>query len=651
MKWKISFFNFGHRYVAKCILLVIISVFIGCRSSDVSTDSEIDTQKSQEASDYSESYFSNNWSVPDHDEIFIEPLTWRLHHQKNHLKLDLAKNKMVGKSEMFLSGLSIQNTLLVLHTGDLKIHSVRNILSNQELQLYHHHDQVHVTFDDAYSVGDTLTIVVEYETGFPSKGLMVSHNGQFRLWARGMVVSGRAWIPSISHPLSRSSFETWISVPVNLTTISNGALIRGTIESGEEFRTDYWVQEKPVPIGSYTLAIGEYRNISQLIGNVVHEYYIEPGLAEPTQYVYFNTDIIQKFIENLTGSSFPWISYRHVPVARIPGQVTTGAGTAFYSNDIQYTDQRVHLLHQDLLVNAMAQQWFGNDIAPSDPSSQSILNGIVHFKEYLYRSDKNGEDFANWHSLRSRNQYFEEAASYRRPLISNRYGKPENLLDRHATDKTGQFFRMIYHMDSPDKYVNSIRAFVDVNSGSPVDLKGLSDLFGREYGYSLEGIFQDWFMGIGHPELKVTYGYSTDYPSIIIEQKQDLNRSQVFRFPVQIHYTDAINNSYIKEIFVQDQTTEITLDIKSEDIGDIVIDPYRLVPAEYFENISMTEWIARLAHPSVFLRYEALNKVYTVVYDDPSLLDMIHTYIEFEHFVPLRDYARLKFANLNIKRK
>ena len=63
--------------------------------------------------------------------------------------------------------------------------------------------------------------------------------------------------------------------------------------------------------------------------------------------------------------------------------------------------------------------------------------------------------------------------------------------------------------------------------------------------------------------------------------------------------------------------------LASDSVSLVEVDPGRYVLAEYIENISLTDWISRLDHPSELIRHEAIEHLIDRIPENVNLLTIL----------------------------
>jgi aminopeptidase N len=610
-------------------------------SSSISTDDALNIQN--ESTKIAE---TENWYIPDGEIKELRPLEWDLVHQKIWVRFNFAEKQVIGRTELFFINQTINNQILTLDSKTTQIKSLVNLSNGKALEFQKDSATVHIKLDKAYNLSDSLFIAVEFVSTPPNRGLyFVNPTGNkpnipTQVWTLGQPEDNSFWLPTIDHPAERTTQETWISVPDNFKTVSNGVFVEGKTLPGDSLRTDYWVMDKPHAPYLIALAVGEYDITEQLVDGVILKYYTEPEFTPYVESIYAKTDDMLKFFNSKFDIQYPWLTYAQVPVRDFIASGMENTTLTILFNNVQITDrQAVDVEFQDLIAHELIHHWFGNLVTCKDWANLPLNEGFARYFETIYRRYSNGDVSAEWNSATDRERYFKEAQIFRRPLIFYRYTEPEDMYDRHTYEKAGLILRMLHRKVGDRLWWSSLNRYLNDNAYKAVDWTNLRDAFAAETRQNMDSFFEKWFTGVGHPELKINYVYSNEYPAVNIQQVQNPERSTIFEFPIDIYYTDDLNREFVKNVYISSVDTTIYLPVTMREFGEMIVDPYRIVVAEYEESLTTNDIVSRLAHPSVHIRHEALKKINNLAPHNPFLMNELYEFYHFEHHGPLRNMA------------
>lgn len=589
------------------IISFLLSFVFACGTTQHVEISEHDTP-------LEETVRENGWTIPDREERFLRPGTWDLHHQKIWVRFDFERQQVVGKTELFLTSLRNRNNELILDAKTMEFDSIYAVHSGRLLDFRQDSAIVTINLPKRYSRDDSLFVGISYVASPPERGLYFvdPHNldptKPTQIWTLGQPEDNSFWLPTIDSPMQRTTQETWISVPEQYTTVSNGALIESRTLPGDTLRTDYWVMDKPHTPYLFALAVGVYDISKTWNHDVLFKYYTEPEYARYVDFIYENTEDMLKYIETQTGVAYPWSIYAQVPVHEFIARGMENTTASMYYDGIQ-VDERAHqdVSHRNLLMHELIHQWFGNYVTAKNWANLPLNEGFANYFEILYAGYLEGEDEALWESLDNRDQYFTEARTKRRPVIFNRYTEPEDMYDRHTYAKAGQVLRMLHNYTGDKIWWSALNAYLTKFAFDKVDVSDLQKIFETETGENLHWFFDQWFHQPGHPELEISADTANGELSVRIRQVQDTVKQPVFILHSELEVSTS-NSTMSKEITI-DKTDSIYRFELDGIFEDVIFDPNSVQLAEVSLSGDRRLGLGRLRHSSVAVREQTIRNL------------------------------------------
>ncbi|MEX0772907.1 MAG: M1 family metallopeptidase [Balneolales bacterium] len=566
------------------------------------------------APDIEEASQENGWTIPDNRQQFLRPRTWDLQHQKLWVRFDFKQEQVIGNTELFLTSLSNRNNELILDAKTMVFDSIYTVHSGEHLAFRQDSARVTIDLPEQYNREDSLFIGISYLASPPERGLYFADPQDLdptkptQVWTLGQPEDNSFWFPTIDSPMERSTHETWISVPEQYKTLSNGALIESRVQPGDSLRTDYWMMNKPHAPYLFALAVGEYDITKTWNHDVLFRYYTEPQYTQYVDLIYKDTEDMLEYIKSHTGIDYPWGFYAQVPVHDFIAAGMENTTASMYFDDIQ-VDERAHqdISHQGLLMHELIHQWFGNYVTSKNWANLPLNEGFANYFEILYAGYRQGDDEAIWESLVNRDQYFTEAQTIRRPIIFNRYNEPEDMYDRHTYAKTGQVLRMLHNYVGGKTWWSALNAYLTEYAFDQVDVSDLQKIFEQETGENLNWFFEQWFHQPGHPELEVSADTTGNELQVRIRQVHNTERQPVFTLHTELEISTT-NSLTIEEITIDkpDSIYRFTLDGTLE---DVILDPNSVQLAVVSQHGNHAADMDRLDHPSVALREYSIRQL------------------------------------------
>ncbi|MEX2397378.1 MAG: M1 family metallopeptidase, partial [Balneolales bacterium] len=554
------------------------------------------------------------WTIPDADPQFLRPRIWDLQHQKIWVRFNFEQEQVTGKTELFLTSLKNNNNELILDAKTMEFDSIYVVHSGEHLEFRQDSATVSIDLPNNYSRKDSLFVGISYIAAPPARGLYFvdpqDNNPEkpTQIWTLGQPEDNSFWLPTIDSPSERTTQETWISVPEKYETLSNGALMESRVLPGDSLRTDYWMMNKPHTPYLFALAIGEYDITKTWNHDVLFKYYTEPQYTEYVNLIYENTEDMVGYIETHTGIDYPWEFYAQVPVHDFIASGMENTTASMYYDGIQ-VDKRASqdVSHQGLIMHELIHQWFGNYVTSKNWANLPLNEGFATYFEILYAGFKQGADKAIWESLDSRDQYFAESRTMRRPIIFNRYSIPEDMYDAHTYAKTGQVLRMLHDYVGDRTWWSAMNNYLTEYAFDEVDVSDLQKIFERETGENLHWFFNQWFHQPGHPELEVSADTSGGELRVRIQQVHDMEKQPLYTLPTVLEVNSS--NSISRKEIVIDKADSTYLFAFNGTLKDVILDPNSVQLAEVNQYGDREAHLARLTHPSVAVREYSIRQL------------------------------------------
>ena len=259
------------------------------------------------------------------------------------------------------------------------------------------------------------------------------------------------------------------------------------------------------------------------------------------------------------------------------------------------------------MAHEIAHQWFGDYVTPADWANLSMSEGFASYFEVLYKEHLDGLEAARYHARTQKQAYLREAESVRRPIIWNRYPKPEALYDHHTYDKASRVLHMLRDLVGESDWRGGLHHFLEQHALANVDVNDLETAFEQQTGRHLHWFFRQWFHEPGHPILSITTDTTGRTLQVRIRQVQDLSRQPVFRLHPEVEIVSSGGHETRRiRIDRPDSTYRFKLQGGFRDFiydpGDVQLDSVR-------RSLEVSQLLDRLHHPSVTVRLDALNRL------------------------------------------
>ncbi len=555
---------------------------------------------------------TEDWYIPEGPVQVLRELTWDLHHQKLRVRFNFDEEKVIGATEMLFTS-EVSQSELVFDAKTMEFDSIHDVRSDRVFEYVKDSAVVTVLLDREYAAGDTLVLGVSFVSNPPQRGLyFINPRGEdpvkpTQIWTLGQPEDNSFWFPTIDHPAERATQETWISVPDNFQTLSNGLLLDSRVLPGDSLRTDYWRLHQPHTPYLFALAVGEYQIIEEKRGDILYRYYVEPNYVDYVNDIYKNTSDMIRYSEDITGVAYPWDPvYAQAPVHDFIARGMENTTATLLYDAVQFDKRTAQdLSNQDLIMHEIIHQWFGNLVTCKDWANLPLNEGFANYFESAYRLHNDGFDDYLWKNHNDRLSYFDEADYYRRPVIFYQYEIPEDMYDRHTYQKAGQVLRMLHDYLGDDAWWRGVRLWLDRHAFDAVDVFDFQSVFEDASGLDLYYFIDQWFMKPGHPYLEVSHEIYGNRAVLNVNQVQDTSRQPLFDLYPEV-LIEFEGGGRRERVHIDKYENEFVFEAKW-DIIDIIIDPERVQLAQYFRDISLSTLLKRLKSEHLLVRAEALS--------------------------------------------
>ena len=482
------------------------------------------------------------FSLPGDKPHYPRDRTVDIEHVRLDIHLDLDAKRIRGSVTHAFSPLNDGVASLDLDAVELEISSVR-LGSGASLSHSLSDGRLRIELDRPYDAGAAVSVVVDF-AGSPRRGLyFIGPDDAYpakrlEAWTQGEDEDSRHWFPCYDYPNEMATSEMHVSVREPFTVVAIGAL-QG-VEPGPEpgLRTFHWRQDVPHVAYLTSVCAGEYVEIRDEWDGVPILYYVPPGREADGRAVFKNTPDMMRFFSERTGVRYPYAKYAQVVVQDfIFGGMENVSATTL--TDVIMYDERARLdqAGDPLIAHEISHQWFGDLLTCRDWSHGWLNEGFATFMELVYAEHNKGRDEFRLSLRNEMDTYLAETAQYRRPVVTNVYGQPIDLFDRHLYEKGGIILNMLRHHLGETLFWKAIgRYAVDRRSKNVVtpDLqRAIEDATGR----NLDWFFDQWVYGAGHPELKADFTWDDAAKTAKLGLKQTQTGEAVaeaFRLPLEL---------------------------------------------------------------------------------------------------------------------
>lgn len=380
--------------------------------------------------------------------------------------------------------------------------------------------------------------VVVHTHGRPERGLYfvgptaAAPDRSHQAWTQCQDEDAHYFWPCIDHPSVKQPLTVRVTAPAGYTVVSNGRL--------RERAGDTWVWDQVEPIPAYllTIVVAPLTVVEdQWRGRPVR--YLAPAgtPAEVIRRVFHKTPAMIEAFSQRFGVAYPWPRYDQVVVYDfIFGGMENVAATTL--TDLVLTDDRAALDQDsdDLISHELAHQWFGDLVTCQDWSQGWLNEGWATYSEHLWKTVDLGQDEADYALFQQMENYLiEDSGRYRRPIVDYRFREPIDLFDRHLYEKGGLVLHTLRTLLGERAFWAGVTSYLERHAHRTVHTRNFQQAMEEASGRNLDGFFQRWVYGAGHPTLAVEVSHEDDLLTVTLTQTQTGESvAEAFAFPLKL---------------------------------------------------------------------------------------------------------------------
>jgi len=522
------------------------------------------------------------------------PRTVDVVHTHLELSFDWQKSRVMGVAEIEAQPHFYEMSTATLDAKGMDIQSVELMKDEVLLPLTYNYDlsKLVISLDKIYKRSEKFNLRIVY-TAKPNelpaggsaaitdnKGLyFINPEGKEKfkptqIWTQGETEYNSAWFPTVDSPNERMTTEIYVTVPEKMTSLSNGDLIFSK-HNPDDTRTDYWKMDQPHTPYLVMLAIGDFRVVKDTYtkknGQKMEvNYYVEPEFEEHARAIFGATPEMIKVYSDLLKFEYPWSKYSQVGVRDYVSGAMENTGAVIHG-DFIYSTKRdlIDGNHEGIIAHELFHHWFGDLVTCESWSNLPLNESFATYGEYLWDEAKHGRDEADYTGMGQLKGYLSESKFKKENLIRFHYDDHEDMFDSHSYSKGGRVLHMLRTHMGDEAFFAGLNKYLTDNAYKTVEVHQLRLAFEEVTGQDWNWFFNQWFLGKGHPELKIEHDYTPGAAvyNLTVTQEQDLEENGLFRLPLKVDvWTGRAMKRY--DIIIEDVKT--TLSIPVEEAPELV---------------------------------------------------------------------------------
>jgi aminopeptidase N len=332
-----------------------------------------------------------------------------------------------------------------------------------------------------------------------------------------------------------------ITVKNKYKVLSNGKLVSVKEDKKNGTKTYHWSQELPHSTYLFMLAIGPFAVIEDSLGSLPVTYWVYEKDVEDAKWIFKKTPHMIDYFNRLFGYEYPWAQYAQVTSPRMGGGAENTTATVLGQGVIHDKRAEQDFSWDRIIAHEVAHQWWG-DLITLRTWSQTWLNeSFGTYSDYLYTRHDKGEDEGAYDLLRKKNRYLQEAHTrYIRPVVFDRYNRPQDNFDSHTYPKGAAVLHMLRFVMGDKPFFRTLKHFLHKHEFQAVDTHDFMTAIKDVTGQNLDWFFEQFIFKPGHPFFKISYTWDEQSQKIKLKVVQTQDTSQgipIYTIPVIIGIT------------------------------------------------------------------------------------------------------------------
>lgn len=565
-------------------------------------------------------------------------------HTKLEAKFDYNKSYLNGKVWITLKPHFYATDSLQLDAKGMQINKVEIVKMGKNTPLKFNYDNsfINITLDRTYKNGESYTVYIDYVAKpnelkvegsaaiTDAKGLyFINPKGEDKdkptqIWTQGETEATSVWVPTIDRPNQKTTQEIFMTVPAKYVTLSNGKLMT-QIKNADGTRTDHWKMDLPHAPYLFFMGVGDFAIVKDTYKGKEVNYYVEKDYEKVAKKIFGNTpEMMKLFSEKVTGVEYPWNKYSQI-VGRdyVSGAMENTTATLHQESAQQDARQLVDgNSWEGTIAHELFHQWFGDYVTAESWSNLTVNESFANYSQVLWNEYKYGKDAGDEENFNDMQGYL-QSGSQSKDLARFYYRDKEDMFDAVSYNKGGRILHMLRNYVGDDAFFKSLNKYLTTNKFGTGSAHKLRLAFEEVTGKDLNWYWNQWYFGAGHPQLDISYNYSSDSKIASVYLKQTQSGDKVFKLPVAIDiYTGGKKTRYDVWMNNKADTFSFAADVKPDLIN---VDGDKILLATKKDAKTLDEFIFQYKNAGKFLdRKEALDFAAKKM-KDPKAVELLKT--------------------------
>lgn len=302
----------------------------------------------------------------------------------------------------------------------------------------------------------------------------VTRDGRDYVYTQFQPLSARLAFPGFDEPRFKTPFSMSLTVPKELSTVSNGPE-QVVAPLGEDRKRVMFKDTAPIPTYLVAIAVGDFDVVTwdPIPSNDIRSSPVPlrgiaaKGKGQKLHHALSNTAAMMEILEVYFGSPYPYAKLDLVAAAGFKSGGMENVGAIFYREDYLLLDENpsIHQQRGYAFIHAheLAHSWFGNLVTPVWWDDLWLNEAFATWMSDKVVSTWNAADFDNRGAIRRGNwakwsDRLVSARQIRQPIESDH--DIVNAFDSITYSKGGSVLAMVERYMSPEPFRDGVRLFM-----------------------------------------------------------------------------------------------------------------------------------------------------------------------------------------------
>jgi aminopeptidase N len=558
------------------------------------------------------------------------------------IKIDIDRKSFDGEMTATLSALKDGLETCVL---DAEEFVVTSILSDwgDPLKFEQTEKELLVRLPRPYRLGEILSFTCFYHGRDPKIGLRFYEESPQN---PPLVASDswpdhvHHWFPCFDYPNDKVTHELIATVKSGFKVASNGRLVCVAEDKAAGTTTFHWSQDLPHSTYLIVLSAAPYIVVQDSYKTIPVNYWVYPQDEKKALPTYGKTPRMIEFFSRIFDYDYPWSKYDQISVPFGGGAESTSATVIGHGIMVDARDEAD--FSTDMIVShELAHQWWGDLITLRSWAHTWMNESFGTYSDYLYCRYEMGDDEGAVDLQGKLNVYLREAKTrYIRPIVSDRYDRPQDMFDAHSYPKGALVLHMLRNLVGDEPFFKILSYFLHRYAFDAVDTNDFIRSVRTVTGQNLDWFFDQWLFKPGHPvfDIKSEWDEARKIVRLKVAQVQDFSQGvPVFRVPVDVKIVTP-KGTDIKRVWIREREESFEFLAEAKPLlvrfneGNILI-------MEMTFPKERDELLYQLKADDVIGRMGAAGELILRFKDDPKTVDGLGASVQSDPFWAVRKSA------------